>query len=375
MGTVHLDDGFDPNDPVGETRLVQSIAEREGFPDAIVAQVALDRPDVAQLIRAHLNASPLVRGIRHIVAWHDDPVLYYVDRPDMMKDPAWLRGFGLLGGLGLSFDLQVYPSQMVDAAVLARTHPDVSIVIDQAGMPLFRSDADRQAWHRGLERLAQELNVSIKLSGFGMCRHEVSALGIGPLVVHALRSFGPDRAMFASNFPVDGLFSSLAELYAAYAASVADMPDGDRRKVFAGTAARIYRLRGGPCPATEASRTMATTLIKNAAVLDVTKGELLDERDVLVGDGRIVEIGERRISATADVTIDLAGRVLMPGLCDAHVHVIVPINSFAQLTRWSPFYTAIRAVPILEGMLMRGSRRCATAGVRISASPGQSRRS
>ena len=99
---------------------------------------------------------------------------------------------------------------------------------------------------------------------------------------------------------------------------------------------------------------MATTLIKNAAVLDVAKGEVLEERDVLIGDGRIVEIGERRVNATADITIDLAGRVLMPGLCDAHVHVIVPINSFAQLTRWSPFYTAIRTVPILEGMLMRG---------------------
>lgn len=99
---------------------------------------------------------------------------------------------------------------------------------------------------------------------------------------------------------------------------------------------------------------MATTLIKNAAVLDIAKGEILEERDVFVGDGRIVEIGERRVNANADVTIDLAGRVLMPGLCDAHVHVIVPINSFAQLTRWSPFYTAIRTIPILEGMLMRG---------------------
>ncbi len=99
---------------------------------------------------------------------------------------------------------------------------------------------------------------------------------------------------------------------------------------------------------------MARTLIKNAAVLDVTEGEILEERDVLIGDGRILEIGDRRVGATADVTIDLAGRVLMPGLCDAHVHVIVPINSFAQLTRWSPSYTAIRTIPILKGMLMRG---------------------
>ncbi|TIT73102.1 MAG: amidohydrolase family protein, partial [Mesorhizobium sp.] len=56
------------------------------------------------------------------------------------------------------------------------------------------------------------------------------------------------------------------------------------------------------------------------------------------------------------------GKVLMPGLCDAHVHAIVPINSFAQLTKWSPFYTAIRAVPILEGMLLRGFTTVRDAG-------------
>lgn len=100
--------------------------------------------------------------------------------------------------------------------------------------------------------------------------------------------------------------------------------------------------------------TMVTTLLKNASVLDVAAGEILEARDVLVRNGRITEIGDRRINASADRRIDLGGRVLMPGLCDAHVHVIVPINSFAQLTRWSPFYTAIRTVPILEGMLMRG---------------------
>lgn len=251
VGTVHLDGGFDPDDPVGETRMVQSIAERDGFPDAIVAQVALDRPDAARLIRAHLAASPLVRGIRHIVAWHPDPVLSYVDRPDRLRDPDWLQGFGLLGPLGLSFDLQVYPSQMADAAALARANPETSIILDQAGMPLFRSDGDRRTWADGLARLAQEPNVSIKLSGFGMCRHPISVDAIRPLVQHALRVFGPERAMFASNFPVDGLFSSLAGLYAAYDGSVADRPEPDRRMLFAGTAARTYRLGGDPNSATE----------------------------------------------------------------------------------------------------------------------------
>jgi imidazolonepropionase-like amidohydrolase len=107
---------------------------------------------------------------------------------------------------------------------------------------------------------------------------------------------------------------------------------------------------------------MPTLLLKNCAILDVDAGALLGERDVLISDGRIAEIGDTRIKASHDREIDLRGKVLMPGLCDAHVHAIVPINSFAQLTRWSPFYTAIRAMPILEGMLQRGFTTVRDAG-------------
>lgn len=97
-----------------------------------------------------------------------------------------------------------------------------------------------------------------------------------------------------------------------------------------------------------------STIFENARVLDVEAGKLLDERQVLVRDGKIVEIGQPKVIGIADNRVDLRGKTLMPGLCDAHVHVIVPMNSFKLLTTWSPFYTAIRAMPILNGMLMRG---------------------
>ncbi|WP_108659971.1 metal-dependent hydrolase family protein [Acuticoccus kandeliae] len=107
---------------------------------------------------------------------------------------------------------------------------------------------------------------------------------------------------------------------------------------------------------------MTTISIRNASVLDVAEGVLGDTTDLLIVDGKIAEIGPANAATTVDHTVDLGGRVLMPGLCDAHVHAIVPINSFAQLTRWSPFYTAIRAMPILEGMLMRGFTTVRDAG-------------
>jgi imidazolonepropionase-like amidohydrolase len=104
-------------------------------------------------------------------------------------------------------------------------------------------------------------------------------------------------------------------------------------------------------------------LLENAQILDVRAGALTDRRHVLIDGARIREIsdGPARPPAGAH-RIDLRGRTLMPGLCDAHVHVTVPINSFAALTRWSPYYTAIRAIPTLEGMLMRGFTTVRDAG-------------
>ena len=99
---------------------------------------------------------------------------------------------------------------------------------------------------------------------------------------------------------------------------------------------------------------MNDILLENACILDVVEGAVGDPCDMLIADGRIAEIGHPRVSSTSARRIDLRGRTVMPGMCDAHVHVIVPINSFAALTKWSPYYTALRAMPILENMLMRG---------------------
>ncbi len=107
---------------------------------------------------------------------------------------------------------------------------------------------------------------------------------------------------------------------------------------------------------------MSATLFRNALILDVVAGSVLSEHDVLVSDGRIRKISETPIKTADARVIDVGGRVLMPGLCDAHVHAVSATSSFLELQGWSPFYTASRMMGVLEGMLLRGFTTVRDAG-------------
>ncbi len=107
---------------------------------------------------------------------------------------------------------------------------------------------------------------------------------------------------------------------------------------------------------------MPRIILTNALVLDAEKGELTGERSVLVEDGRIAAVAEAAIRRKEAQIVDLEGRTLMPGLCDAHVHVTAVTPDFAALRHWSPSYVTARAAEVLKGMLMRGFTTVRDAG-------------
>lgn len=241
---VHIDAGHDPNDPVRETRWLQEIARdpaSRGRPNAIVARADFSRDDVERTLAAHVE-SPNVRGIRQILNVHPDKRLDYVGR-HYMVEPAWRERFKLLAKYGLSFDLQLYSHQMADAAKLAADHPDVPIILNHTGMFADRNGVEGwRAWRDGIRLLAAQSNVSAKISGLGMLDHKWTTESLRPYVLETIDAFGPDRAMFASNFPVDRLYSSYESLWTAYAAIVADMTADEKAGLFRRNAERIYRI-------------------------------------------------------------------------------------------------------------------------------------
>jgi predicted TIM-barrel fold metal-dependent hydrolase len=239
--SVHVEAGYDEHDPVGESRWIQGIADKHKMPDAMVAAAALHQPDVERVLAQHHEYAN-VRGVRHSIYWHVNPEKSAIDCSDLMTHSAWTAGFALLKKYDLSFDLSIYPSQMQDAARLAACHPKTSLILNHTGMPIDRDESGLALWHQGMKTLAAQPNVSLKISGLGMVDWKWSTESIRPFVLGAIDYFGVDRCMFASNFPVDRLYSSFETLFDAYAEIVQDFTYDEQRRLFGATAARIYRL-------------------------------------------------------------------------------------------------------------------------------------
>ncbi len=238
--TVHVDAGADAADALSETRWLQELADQHGSPQGIVAFAELNHPQVESLLAAHA-AHANTRGIRQIINWHRDPLKTYTSH-DLLEDPAWRNGFSLLRKYGLSFDLQIYPSQMPAAAELAARHPDTQIILNHAGMPTDRDALGLEAWRKGMTLLARQPNVAVKISGLSMIDRVWTFDSIRPFVLTTIELFGPERCMFASNFPVDKLYGSFTQHFSAYDQITSEFSRAERHRLFAETAEAVYRL-------------------------------------------------------------------------------------------------------------------------------------
>jgi predicted TIM-barrel fold metal-dependent hydrolase len=229
-----------PTDPLAEVAHLQSMADTSPIPLGIVGNADLTRPDVGDLLDRMLSHGAL-RGIRQVVNLHPDPNYTYVKR-DLLADPGFARGLAALAARGLSFDLQLYPHQAAAAARLIEATPGLSVVLNHAGMWVDRTQTGWAAWKAALRSLARLPQVSVKISGLGMFDTTWTPAGIRPLILETLEAFGTDRVMFASNFPVDKLFSDFPTLWAAFAAAIADLSADEQAALLHDTARHTYRI-------------------------------------------------------------------------------------------------------------------------------------
>jgi len=236
--TVYVEAEWDPRDPVGESRYISRLRGQTSFPTVMVGQAWLDRDD-CQPVLEELSSFDFMRSIRHkprANAAPDD------SDPGGMTDPAWRAGFARLSPLGLHFDLQTPWWHLAEAADLARDFPDTTIILNHTGLPSDRRPPALAAWERAIATLAACPNAAIKISGLGQPGRDWTAGANRGVVLTAIETFGVQRAMFASNFPVDSLCATFDAIFSGFREIVADFTAGEQRALFHDNAIRIYSM-------------------------------------------------------------------------------------------------------------------------------------
>ncbi|HTN11998.1 MAG TPA: amidohydrolase family protein [Acetobacteraceae bacterium] len=270
----HRASGPDELKPLGETEFVNGVAAMSASgvygPSRVCAGI-VGHVDLrlgaraADVLQAHMRAAgDRFRGIRHIVAWDADPELLNPGNPapaGLLLDARFREGFACLAPLGLSFDAWLYQRQIDELTDLARAFPATRIVLNHFGGPLGIGayQGQREAlfpeWAASIRRLAACPNVFAKLGGLGMRINgfgfeaaadppgsDALAAAWRPYMHTAIEAFGPARCMFESNFPVDKGSYSYGVFWNACKKLASGVSASEKADLFAGTAARFYRL-------------------------------------------------------------------------------------------------------------------------------------
>ena len=263
--------------PVGETEFVNGVAAmfasgvlgKTRACAGIVGQADLTLGSrVEPVLMAHLHAAgDRFRGIRHITSWDADASLRnpdYPSPPGLLKDRTFREGIAKVAQLGLSFDAMVYHPQLADVAELAGAFPDLTIVLNHAGVPLGingysgKRDEVFASWSASLKALAKHPGVYVKIGGLGQRytglnfnerveppSSAVVAEACRPYVETCIEIFGAGRSMFESNFPVDKPSYSYQVFWNACKLMAKGASSSEKAELFAGTATRVYRLDVG----------------------------------------------------------------------------------------------------------------------------------
>jgi predicted TIM-barrel fold metal-dependent hydrolase len=248
---VYMEVDVDPAQQTAEAEHLIEICKSGKAPT--IAAVISGRPnsDKFQDHITPLAKSGPIKGVRQVLHGGSTPAGYCLEKP-------FVRGIQLLGELGLSFDLCMRPKELADGAKLADQCPGTRFIVDHCGnadVKAFFKSGDKRLegikpdhaadqWKRDIETLAAKKNVICKISGIvARVPKEWSADDLAPVVNHCLDSFGPDRVIFGSDWPVCLLGAPLKSWVAALRQIISSRPIAEQRKLCSDNATAFYKLR------------------------------------------------------------------------------------------------------------------------------------
>ncbi len=201
-------------------------------------------PTFEKYIKQHAG-SKYIRGVRQVLQ---------VDSAErgLCLEKQFVKSVQLLGNLGKNFDLCMRPTELGDAAKLAQQCPDTRLVLDHCGNAdpkAFMPSSGEEPWHtvdewkRGLATFAKHKNAYCKISGIiARAPKGWNSDHLAPIIDFCIQTFGFDRVIFGSDWPVCLLGGPLASWVAALNEVIGHHSVADRKKLYHDNAIRVYGL-------------------------------------------------------------------------------------------------------------------------------------
>jgi L-fuconolactonase len=218
---------------IDETDYMLGLAGAHSFVKGVVGWVDFES-DCALRDIARLAAHPKLVGLR--------PMIQDIPDDDWMLKPDLDAAFKALISEDLTFDALTFPRHLKNLQVLLTRYPQMRVVIDHASKPQIR-DRAFDVWSEDMAEIAADTDACCKISGLvtEACKNW-GVDDIRPYVDHLLQTFGPDRLIWGSDWPV----LTLAADYDRWVDTSNTLLDGlspaELEAIFGGTAARAYRL-------------------------------------------------------------------------------------------------------------------------------------
>ena len=219
---------------------------------------------VEPLLEQHLEASGgRFRGVRISSGWHQDERINNVaEQAGILVDPRVSDAVKVIQRMGLSLDCWLYHNQLDEFAQLADAHSDLTIILNHVGSPIlggtYRGKTDEvfEHWKVGIAHASERQNVFVKLGAMPIRMpsyegdrtlppgSEEVAAAWRPWMETCIEAFGAERAMYESNFPVQKRWCSYQVCWNAFKRISAGASAAEKTQLFAGAAARAYRMEG-----------------------------------------------------------------------------------------------------------------------------------
>ncbi|MFI2566435.1 amidohydrolase family protein [Paenarthrobacter sp. NPDC018779] len=223
------------DDTLADTESMLAVAGRQPWVLGVVGWIRLDSPGEAAGQLDRFAANPVFRGVRHLV--HDDP------RDDFLDLPSVRESLGLVAGRGLAFDVpNAFPRHLGATVRLAQELPGLTVVLDHLGKPPLGDPDAMELWRTEFSALGSTGNAVAKLSGLHLPGVEYSADSLRSLFGFALDSFGPDRLMLGSDWPVSTLGAPYGRTLDVLLELVSTLSLHEQAAILEKTAIRAYGL-------------------------------------------------------------------------------------------------------------------------------------